>query len=211
MNINLTHKRIVPVVAGLQHVEDALPLAEALLAGGLDVMEITFRTAAAEPAVRTIAQNLPQMILGAGTLLTADQVQRAKDAGAQFGVAPGLNLEVVKTAQRIGLPFVPGVMTPSDIEMAINAGCKLLKFFPANLAGGAAMLKALTGPYGHTGVKFIVLGGVTPETMPEFLALPIVAAVGGSWVVDPGLIAKRDWCGITARTKEALAISMRKA
>ena len=129
----------------------------------------------------------------------------------RFGVAPGLNLDVVKTAQRIGMPFVPGVMTPSEIEMAINAGCKLLKFFPANLAGGAAMLKALTGPYGHTGVKFIVLGGVTPETMPEFLALPIVAAVGGSWVVDPGLIAKRDWCGITARTKEALAISMRKA
>ena len=143
-------------------------------------------------------------------MLTADQVQRAKDAGAQFGVAPGLNLDVVKTAQRIGMPFVPGVMTPSEIEMAINAGCKLLKFFPANLAGGAAMLKALTGPYAHTGVKFIVLGGVTPETMPEFLALPIVAAVGASWVVA-GLIAKRDWSGITARTKEALAISMRKA
>lgn len=209
MNLNPTHKRIVPVVAGLQNVEDALPLAEALLAGGLNVIEITFRNAAAEPAVRAIAQKLPQMILGAGTLLTTEQVQRAKDAGAQFGVAPGLNLEVVRAAQRLNLPFVPGVMTPSEIETALSAGCKLLKFFPANLAGGVPMLKALTGPYGQTGVKFILLGGVTPETMPEFLALPIVAAVGGSWIVDPALIAKRDWRTITARTKEAIAITER--
>jgi 2-dehydro-3-deoxyphosphogluconate aldolase/(4S)-4-hydroxy-2-oxoglutarate aldolase len=210
MNINPTHKRIVPVVAGLQHVEDALPLAEALLAGGLDVLEITFRTAAAEPAVRAVAQKLPQMILGAGTLLTCEQVQRAKDAGAQFGVAPGLNLEVVKMAQRLSLPFVPGVMTPSEIETALHAGCKLLKFFPANIAGGLPMLKALAGPYGPAGVKFVVLGGVTPATMREYLDLPIVAAVGGSWIVDPALIAKRDWPAITARTKEALAIAERK-
>ena len=207
MNINPTQKRIVTVVAGLLHAEDALPLAEALLAGGLNVMEITFRTAAAEPAVRLVARNLPQMILGAGTLLTSEQVQRAKDAGAQFGVAPGLNLEVVKTAQRLNLLFVPGVMTPSEIEAAMGAGCKLLKFFPANIAGGVGMLKALAGPYGPAGVKFIVLGGVTQATMREFLNLPMVAAVGGSWLVDSALIAKRDWPAITSRTKEALAIA----
>ena len=102
-------------------------------------------------------------------------------------------------------------MTPSEIETALSAGCNLLKFFPATLAGGAAMLKAFAGPYGHTGVKFIVLGGVTPETMPEFLALPIVAAVGGSWLVDASLIAKRDWRAITALTKAALAIAERKS
>lgn len=206
MNRNPTHKKLVPVVAGLQHVEDAVPLAEALLAGGLDVIEITFRTAAAEPAVRAIAQKLPQMILGAGTLLTSEQVQRAKDAGAQFGVAPGFNPEIVKAASQLDFPFVPGVMTPSEVENAISAGCKLLKFFPANVAGGVPMLKALVGPYGHTGAKFVVLGGVTPSNMREFLEVPIVAAVGGSWIVDPALIAKRDWATITTRAKEALAI-----
>jgi len=207
MNISPTHKKIVPVVAGLQHVEDALPLAQALLAGGLNVVEITFRTAASEPAVRAIAQKMPEMVLGAGTLLTCEQVRRAKDAGAQFGVAPGLNLEILKEAQKINLPFVPGVMTPSEIETALSAGYKLLKFFPANIAGGVAMLKALAGPYGPAGAKFIVLGGVTPATMREYLDLPIVAAVGGSWLVDPALIAKRDWQTITSRTKEALAIA----
>jgi 2-dehydro-3-deoxyphosphogluconate aldolase/(4S)-4-hydroxy-2-oxoglutarate aldolase len=207
MRIDPVHKRVVPVVAGLQKPDDALPLAEALLAGGLNVMEITFRTAAAEPAVKLIAQRMPQMILGAGTLLTVELVQRAKDAGAQFGVAPGLNLKVVEAAQKLDFPFVPGVMTPSEVESALNAGCALQKFFPANIAGGVGMLKALAGPYGHTGVKFIVLGGVTPATMPEFLALPIVAAIGGSWLVESSLIAKGDWAGITARTKEALEIA----
>lgn len=206
MSKNPTHKKYVPVVSSLQHVEDAVPLAEALLAGGLDVIEITFRTAAAEPAVRAIAQKLPQMILGAGTLLTAEQVQRAKDAGAQFGVAPGFNPNVVKAANKLNLPFVPGVMTPSEVENAIAAGCKLLKFFPANVGGGVTMLKALAGPYGHTGARFVVLGGVTPENMREFIEVPIVAAVGGSWIADPALIAKRDWATITSRTKEALAI-----
>ncbi len=206
MNLNPTHKKLVPVVAGLHNVEDALPLAEALLVGGLDVLEITFRTAAAEPAVRLIAQKLPQVILGAGTLLTREQVKRARDAGAKFGVAPGLNPEILRAAQEMNFPFVPGVMTPSEIESALQAGYKLLKFFPANLAGGVPMLKALAGPYGPAGVRFVVLGGVTTANMREFLDLPIVAAVGGSWVVDPTLVAKRDWQAITARTKEALAI-----
>ncbi len=206
MNLNPTHKKLVPVVAGLQNVEDALPLAEALLVGGLDVLEITFRTAAAEPAVRLIAQKLPQVILGAGTLLTREQVKRARDAGAKFGVAPGLNPDILRAAQEMNFPFVPGVMTPSEIESALQAGYKLLKFFPANLAGGVPMLKALAGPYGPAGVRFVVLGGVTAANMREFLDLPIVAAVGGSWVVDPTLVAKRDWQAITARTKAALAI-----
>jgi 2-dehydro-3-deoxyphosphogluconate aldolase / (4S)-4-hydroxy-2-oxoglutarate aldolase len=200
-----TKQRIVPVVV-IHNEEDALPLAEALIAGGLNVIEITFRTPASEPAVRAIVRRFPDMIVGAGTLLDAGQVQRALDSGAGFGVAPGLNRRIVDEARRIGLPFMPGVMTPSEVETAIDEGCRVLKFFPANLAGGVPMLKALTGPYERTGVKFVALGGVTPANMREFLALPIVAAVGGSWIVDPQLIAAGDWGAITKRTVEALAI-----
>jgi 2-dehydro-3-deoxyphosphogluconate aldolase/(4S)-4-hydroxy-2-oxoglutarate aldolase len=211
MNMDPTRKKIVPVVTGLQHAEDAVPLAQALLAGGLNVIEITFRAANAAEAVHSIAQKVPEMILGAGTLLNAAQLREAKDAGAQFGVAPGLNLEVVAEAKKIDLPFVPGVMTPSEIENALSAGCKLLKFFPANVGGGVTMLKALAGPYLHTGAKFIALGGIKPENMREYLEIPIVAAVGGSWIVEPAFIAKRDWKTITARTREALQMTGNKS
>jgi 2-dehydro-3-deoxyphosphogluconate aldolase / (4S)-4-hydroxy-2-oxoglutarate aldolase len=202
----ITSGRIVPVVV-LKEADDAVPLAEALLAGGLNVIEITFRTPAAEPAVRRIVERLPQMIVGAGTLLEAAQVERAKGAGAAFGVAPGLNPRILEVAKRVGLPFMPGVMTPSEVEAAIELGCRILKFFPANLAGGVAMLKALTGPYANTGARFVVLGGVTPANMREFLDLPIVAAVGGSWIVDPQLIAAKNWSEITRRTREAVEIA----
>lgn len=211
MNVDPTHKKIVPVIAGLEHTEDAVPLAQALLAGGLNVIEITFRSANAADAVRSIAQKVPEMIIGAGTLLNAAQLREAKDAGAQFGVAPGLNLEVVTAAKKINLPFVPGVMTPSEIENALSAGCKLLKFFPANIAGGVTMLKALVGPYSQTGARFIALSGVRPENAREYLEVPIVAAVGGTWIAEPALIAKRDWKTITARTREALQIAGNKS
>ena len=206
MNFDPAHKRIVPVVVRVEHVDDAVPLAHALLAGGLNVIEVTFRAANAAEAVHAIAQKVPEMILGAGTLLTAAQVREAKDAGAQFGVAPGLNLDVVSAARKMDLPFIPGVMTPSEIENALAAGCNLLKFFPANIAGGVSMLKALAAPYAHTGVKFIALGGIKADNMREYLQEPIVAAVGGSWLVEPALVAKRDWKTVTARTREALEI-----
>ena len=206
MNIDPTHKKIVPVVVGVEKAEDAAPLAQALLEGGLNVVEITFRAANAAEVVHVIAQKVSEMILGAGTLLTATQLHQAKDAGAQFGVAPGLNLDVVAAAKNLNMPFIPGVMTPSEVENALAAGCKLLKFFPANIAGGVPMLKALAAPYAQTGVKFIALGGIKAENMREYLAEPIVAAVGGSWLVEPALVAKRDWKTITARTREALQI-----
>ncbi|RYD44342.1 MAG: bifunctional 4-hydroxy-2-oxoglutarate aldolase/2-dehydro-3-deoxy-phosphogluconate aldolase, partial [Verrucomicrobiaceae bacterium] len=132
-------KRIVPVVV-LDQVESAEPLAEALLAGGLDIMEITFRTAAAEESIRRIAARFPEILLGAGTLLEKDQVLRAKDAGAVFGLAPGLNPAIIAAAKEADLQFSPGVMTPSDVEQALSLGCKLLKFFPAEVAGGVDML-----------------------------------------------------------------------
>jgi len=206
MNFDLTHKKIVPVVVGVEKADDAVPLAEALLEGGLNVIEVTFRAANAAEAVHAIAQKVPEMILGAGTLLTAAQVNAAREAGAQFGVAPGLNLDVVAAAKKMDMAFIPGVMTPSEVENALAAGCKLLKFFPANVAGGIPMLKALAAPYAQTGVKFIALGGIKSDNMGEYLAESIVAAVGGSWLVEPALVAKRDWKTVTARTREALQI-----
>ena len=199
-------KRIVPV-AVIDNLDDAVPLAEALLAGGLEVIEITFRTTAAEGAIRNITEALPSMLVGAGTMLDADQLKRAKDAGARFAVAPGVNEKVIKTSFELGLTFIPGVMTPSDVERAFGLGCKLQKFFPAEVAGGVEMLKAFAGPYGHTGVKFIPLGGIGPKNAAEYLALPIVAAIGGSWLCDRKLIAAKNWKTITALTAEALKIA----
>ncbi len=197
-------KRIVPVVV-LDHPDSAEPLAEALLAGGLDIMEITFRTPAAEESIRRIATRFPEILLGAGTLLDAEQVKRAKDAGAVFGLAPGLNPATIAVAKACDLQFSPGVMSPSEVELALSFGCKLLKFFPAEVAGGVNMLKALAGPYAHTGVKFIPTGGVSSGNLASYLKLPVVAAIGGSWMVDKQLVNAGKWAEITQLTREALA------
>jgi len=199
-------KRIVPV-AVIDNVQDAVPLAEAIIAGGLEVIEVTFRTTAAEVAMRSISEAFPLMLVGAGTVLDADQLKRARDAGARFAVAPGVNEKVVKTALELGLTFIPGVMTPSDVERGMSLGCKLQKFFPAEVAGGISMLKALAGPYEHTGVKFIPLGGIGPKNAADYLSLSIVAAIGGSWICDRKLIAERNWKTITALTAEAIKIA----
>jgi 2-dehydro-3-deoxyphosphogluconate aldolase/(4S)-4-hydroxy-2-oxoglutarate aldolase len=198
-------RRVVPV-AVIDNADDAEPLAEALQTGGLDIIEVTFRTPAAEESLRRIRRAFPTMLVGAGTILEADQLRRAVDAGAQFGVAPGLNESVVTAAREAGLPFVPGVMTPSEVEAALVLGCKLQKLFPAETAGGLNLLKALAGPYAHTGVKFIPLGGVNIKTAPAYLALPIVAAVGGSWIAERKLIAERQWGVITSLAAEAITM-----
>ena len=197
-------KRIVPVVV-LDHVESAEPLAEALLEGGLDIMEITFRTAAAEASIERIAARYPEILLGAGTLLDKEQVKRAKNAGAVFGLAPGFNPEIVAAANEAGLQFSPGVMNPSEVEGALALGCRLLKFFPAEVAGGVNMLKALAGPYSHTGVRFIPTGGVSMGNLAAYLQLPVVAAIGGSWMVDKQLVSAGKWTEITRITREAVA------
>jgi 2-dehydro-3-deoxyphosphogluconate aldolase / (4S)-4-hydroxy-2-oxoglutarate aldolase len=202
----IKRRRVVPVVV-LDDVAAAIPLAETLLSAGLDVMEITFRTAAAPPAIHAISLAFPQMLIGAGTLLTPAQVEQAVASGARFGVAPGLSEAVIQSADTHGLPMLPGVMTPSEIERAIGLGCRLLKFFPAELAGGVKMLEALWGPYAQTGVSFVPLGGVNAKNMADYLALPAVAAIGGSWMVAPKLIAARDWSAIESLTREALHIA----
>ena len=198
-------KRIVPVVV-IDDQAQAVPLAQALQAGGLDVIEITLRTPAAEPAIAAIAQKFPNMLVGAGTILEEAQIPRVVAAGAKFGVAPGLNETVVRKEQACGLPFVPGVMTPSEVERALALGCKILKFFPADAAGGVKMLKSIAAPYAHTGVKFIPLGGLNATNATEYLTLPSVLALGGSWIVERKLIAEKNWPAITRLTREALSL-----
>jgi 2-dehydro-3-deoxyphosphogluconate aldolase / (4S)-4-hydroxy-2-oxoglutarate aldolase len=202
----ILEKRIVPV-AVIDDVANAVPLAEALLAATLNVIEVTFRTASAADSIRRIRQKCPEMLVGAGTILDTDQLQRAVDAGAQFGVSPGLNETVVAKANQLRLPFTPGVMTPSEVERALALGGKLLKFFPAETAGGIKMLKAFAGPYAHTGVKFIPLGGISAQNAGEYLAQPIVAAIGGTWIAERKLVQEKQWAAITKLTREALEIA----
>jgi 2-dehydro-3-deoxyphosphogluconate aldolase/(4S)-4-hydroxy-2-oxoglutarate aldolase len=193
-------------VAIIDEPDAAAPLAEALLAGGLNCIEVTFRTRSAADAIRRIRERVPQITVGAGTLLTAEQVKRAIGAGAQFGVSPGLSEPVSATARENNFMLFPGVITPTEIMRALELGWTSLKFFPAETFGGVNALKALTGPFGHTGVKFIPTGGITAATLPDYLALPQVAAIGGSWMAERKLVAEKAWGKITALTAEAMKI-----
>jgi 2-dehydro-3-deoxyphosphogluconate aldolase/(4S)-4-hydroxy-2-oxoglutarate aldolase len=193
-------------VAVIHKPEDAVALTEALLAGGLNCIEVTFRTAGAADSIARIRKALPHAVVGAGTLLTADNVKAAVDAGAQFGVSPGLRESVLKAAQAHRLPMFPGVITPTEVMEALDLGCKHLKFFPSETFGGVNALKALGGPFSHTGVKFIPTGGITAASLPNYLAVPHVAAVGGSWMAEPKLVAEKAWDKITALTAAAMKI-----
>jgi 2-dehydro-3-deoxyphosphogluconate aldolase / (4S)-4-hydroxy-2-oxoglutarate aldolase len=200
----LIQKRVVPV-AVVDALEHAVPLARALAQGGLPVIEITIRTACALDCIRAIRHDCPDVLVGAGTILAPSQVTAAIAAGAMFGVSPGINPEVVQAALAQQMLFIPGVMTPSDVESALRLGCRLLKFFPADAAGGVKMLKALAGPYEAAGARFIPLGGITVTNMLEYLALPVVAAVGGSWLCDRKLVREKKWTEITALAAAAVA------
>lgn len=185
--------------------EHAVPLGQALLAGGLGVMEVTFRNVHAAECVRRIRAEVPAMTVGAGTLLTPDQVDVARAAGAQFGVSPGFNPMVVRHAMADGFAFIPGTLTPGEMEQSVELGCPLVKFFPAAAAGGPAYLKAVAAPYAHTPLRIIPLGGVNEHNLADYLRLPLVAAVGGSWLGDRALMAAGRWEEITALTCRALA------
>jgi 2-dehydro-3-deoxyphosphogluconate aldolase/(4S)-4-hydroxy-2-oxoglutarate aldolase len=206
MNSESFLKQRLVCVAVIDKSDDAVPLAEALLAGGLNCIEVTFRTAGAAESIARIRKNLPNAIVGAGTLLTADQVKQAVDAGAQFGVSPGLSEAVSKAAQENKFPLFPGVITPTEIMAALELGWKHLKFFPSETFGGVNALKALIGPFGHTGVKFIPTGGIAAATLPSYMAIPQVAAVGGSWMAERKLVAEKSWDKITALTAEAMMV-----
>jgi 2-dehydro-3-deoxyphosphogluconate aldolase/(4S)-4-hydroxy-2-oxoglutarate aldolase len=170
----------------------------------LPVVEITFRTTAAAEVIRLLAKERPQLIVGAGTVLTVPNLEAAKANGAAFAVAPGLNPQIVQHAQQLGLPFVPGVATPSDIEMGLSLGCKVLKFFPAEALGGVAMLEALSAPYKHTGVRFVPTGGISPSNLESYLKLDTVAAVGGTWIAKKEDLAGGKWEEVRKRCRAAV-------
>jgi 2-dehydro-3-deoxyphosphogluconate aldolase / (4S)-4-hydroxy-2-oxoglutarate aldolase len=199
---------VVPVIT-IESVEAALPLADALLDGGLPLTEITFRTPAAAEVISVLTRQRPALLVGAGTLLTEENVQAALAAGARFGVSPGLNPTVVPHAAKAGLPFVPGVCTPSEIERALELGCRLVKFFPAESCGGVEMVKALAAPYAHLGLRFMPTGGVHAGNLPHYLALKTVAAVGGTWIAKPDDLAAGRWQTIRENCREAMEIVLR--
>jgi 2-dehydro-3-deoxyphosphogluconate aldolase/(4S)-4-hydroxy-2-oxoglutarate aldolase len=194
---------VIPVIV-IEHLAQAVPLARALVAGGVSVLEVTLRTPVALAAVRAIVDEVPEAIVGVGTLTRPEDMAQALEAGARFGVSPGLTPALVEAARDRGLPLLPGVMTPSEIIAARLAGFRELKLFPAQQAGGVGMLKALAGPFPD--VTFCPTGGITAETAPEFLALPNVACVGGSWLTPQAALAAADWQAITALAKLASAL-----
>jgi 2-dehydro-3-deoxyphosphogluconate aldolase/(4S)-4-hydroxy-2-oxoglutarate aldolase len=194
---------VVPVVE-LPAAELAVPLAGALVAGGLTCVEITFRTPAAREGLAAIRSAHPEILLGAGTVLEEEQVDAAVESGADFAVAPGTSAAIVRYAEQRGLPMLPGTCTPSEIEAARRLGLRLLKFFPAEPSGGAGYLSALCGPYRD--VRFVPTGSITPATLPGYLALPQVVACGGSWMVKPELLRAREWHRVTELAAEAAAI-----
>ncbi|MBM3860766.1 MAG: bifunctional 4-hydroxy-2-oxoglutarate aldolase/2-dehydro-3-deoxy-phosphogluconate aldolase [Verrucomicrobia bacterium] len=186
--------------------QDAAPLSRALLAGGVDCIELTLRTPAAIDALKRIKAETPQVLIGIGTILTPAQVADVVVAGAAFGVAPGMNPRVVRAAQEAGLPFAPGVATPSDIEQALELGCRVLKFFPAEPSGGLKYLKSMAAPYAHLGLRFIPLGGLEARHLETYLADSIIPAVGGSWLAPRDLIQQGNWQQITENARQAVEI-----
>jgi 2-dehydro-3-deoxyphosphogluconate aldolase/(4S)-4-hydroxy-2-oxoglutarate aldolase len=195
---------VIPVIV-LNDVGHAVPMARALVAGGIRMLEITLRTSVALECMRAIAREVPEAVVGAGTIRSAADAKAALAAGARFGVSPGYTSTVGKTCQDIGLPLLPGVATGSEIMMAQEDGFTELKFFPAMQAGGVPLLRAWGGPF--TDVKFCPTGGVSPENAGQLLALSNVVCVGGSWLTPANLMASGDWAQITALAKEASALS----
>ncbi|MCS4505848.1 bifunctional 4-hydroxy-2-oxoglutarate aldolase/2-dehydro-3-deoxy-phosphogluconate aldolase [Arhodomonas aquaeolei] len=196
---------VIPVLA-VDGVDSAVETVRALVAGGLPVVEITLRTPAAPAAIRAAA-GLPGAVVGAGTVLTGADLQGAVDAGAAFAVSPGATPSLLTAARHNGVPFMPGVATPSEVQGALEAGFTHLKFFPAGVAGGVAMLRALAGPFAD--VRFCPTGGIDPASAPDYLALDNVVCVGGSWLAPPASVAAGDWAGITERARAAAALGGR--
>lgn len=198
--------RILPAVT-FEKGNNVIEVVKAIYEGGLNVLEIPFRTSFAREAISIVRENFPDMYVGAGTILTPQQVLEAKEAGAQFALSPGLNPKVIEKANEISLPFIPGVMTPSEVEQALELGCIIQKLFPVALAGGIDMLKALLGPYNHTGVRFISMGGVNIQNMSDFLRSKNVIAIGGSWLATTEMIENNDYDTVRKHVEEAVKIA----
>lgn len=186
----------------VDEVRHAVPLANALLEGGVDAIELTLRTPAAIDAAKAIKREVPEITLGFGTVLTVEQVKAVVDVGADFAVSPGCNPKIIAEAHKQGLSFAPGVMTPTDIEIAVQEGCRILKFFPAETSGGMKHLESMSAPYNYLGLKFIPLGGCNMNNATSYLQSELITAIGGSWVAKRNLIQSEDWNTITNNAKE---------
>ena len=193
---------IIPVIV-IDKVEQAVPLAKALVKGGLPVLEVTFRTSAAADAIATIRKEVPEAVVGAGTILTVEMLKAAKAAGAVFGVAPGFDPAIVAAAKSEGLPFCPGIATASELSQALTAGCRMVKFFPAEAAGGVKMIKNFLGAFRFTGVRFMPTGGVKPTNVADYLAVPEIVCCGGTWLVPEESLAAGDYAAIEKLAAEA--------
>lgn len=195
---------VVPVVV-LEDAKDAVPLAEALVKGGLPCAEVTFRTAAAEESIRLMCEKYPEMLVGAGTVLTKEQVDRAVAAGAKFIVSPGFDAEIVDYCLEKEIPVLPGCITPSEVAQAVKRGLKTVKFFPAEQAGGLPMIKAMAAPY--TMVKFMPTGGISAKNLKDYLGFDKIICCGGSWMVKGDMIKNKEFDKIAEMTKEAVALA----
>ena len=196
----LANSVVVPVVV-LDKVEDAVPTAKAMAAGGVDTMEITFRTACAPEAIKAVAENCPEVLVGAGTVLNLEQAKLAVEMGAKFIVSPGFSEEVVAWCVENGIPVTPGCVTPTEIMAALKHGLKVIKFFPANVYGGLNAMKNLAAPF--VGIKFLPTGGVNASNIREYIGAPFIHAVGGSWVCPKADISAGNWDKITTLCREA--------
>jgi 2-dehydro-3-deoxyphosphogluconate aldolase / (4S)-4-hydroxy-2-oxoglutarate aldolase len=203
MRQQLAASRAIATVT-VRNIEDAKPLADALLAGGINAVEITMRTPVALQVMKIIAENYSEMLVMAGTVLTPIQVRQVQDAGATCAVAPGINTRVLQAAIEAQLPFAPGITTPSEIEQALEFDCDILKFFPAESMGGLKYLKSMQAPYAHLDLQFIPLGGLTAENAEDYLQEDIILAVGGSWIASESAITSGDWVGITQRANAVM-------
>ncbi len=203
MEQKLEEYGVVPVVV-LKDTKDAIPLADALIEGGLPCAEVTFRTDAAEESIRLISEKYPEMLVGAGTVLTIEQVDRAVNAGAKFIVSPGFDAEIVDYCLQKNIPVFPGCITPSEVAQAVKRGLKVIKFFPAEQSGGVAMIKAMGAPY--TMVKFMPTGGISAKNLAEYLSCSNIVCCGGSWMVKGDMISDGKFDEITALTKEAVQL-----
>jgi len=197
-------KEGIIAVLEIESEQNAVPTAKALFEGGITVIELALRTPASVPSISLIANELPQMYIGIGTIIEPGQAAMVKkQAGVRFGVSPGINPKIVKEAIAEGLPFAPGIATPSELEQAISLGCRVVKFFPAEGMGGLSYLKNINGPYNHLGIKYIPLGGVTVDNLASYAQFKPVLAIGGSWIANKELINAQDWKEITRRAREA--------
>ncbi|MBT8298663.1 MAG: bifunctional 4-hydroxy-2-oxoglutarate aldolase/2-dehydro-3-deoxy-phosphogluconate aldolase [Maribacter sp.] len=196
----------------IDEVRHAVPLANALLEGGIDTIELTLRTPVAIEAAKVIKKEVPNMTLGFGTVLTVDQVRAVAAMGADFAVSPGCNPKIIAEAYKQGLSFAPGIMTPTDIEIALEHGCRILKYFPAETSGGLKHLESISAPYNHLGLKFIPLGGCNLDNAPSYLQSKLIRAIGGTWIAKRPLIRAQNWDAITNNAKaiSALIAQIRK-